>query len=114
MTIRDRIFEKLAEINMTQKEFSEKTGIPQTTVSDWKKKKTNPTAEKIMIICKVLDITPEWLLSGVETRGSRSNPQDWYAVDAETDAGQLLSIYNSFDSKTQARLLGYAQALLKE
>ena len=114
MTIRDRIFEKLAERNMTQKDFSEKTGIPQTTVSDWKKKKTNPTAEKIMIICKVLDITPEWLLSGVEIHGSRSNPQDWYVVDSETDAGQLLSIYNSFDSKTQARLLGYAQALLKE
>ena len=47
MTIRDRIFDKLAELNMTQKDFSEKTGIPQTTVSDWRKKKTNPTAEKI-------------------------------------------------------------------
>ena len=37
MTIRDRIFEKLEELDMTQKEFSEKTGIPQTTVSDWRK-----------------------------------------------------------------------------
>ena len=52
MTIRDRIFEKLEELNMTQKEFSLRTGIPQTTVSDWRKKKTNPTAEKIMVICK--------------------------------------------------------------
>ena len=40
MLIRDRIFHKLEEMNMTQKEFSEKTGIPQTTVSDWRKKKT--------------------------------------------------------------------------
>ena len=56
MYIRDRIFQKLDELDMTQKEFSEKTGIPQSTISDWRKKKTNPTAEKVMIICKVLNI----------------------------------------------------------
>ena len=49
MLIRDRIFNKLEELKMTQKEFSEKTGIPQSTISDWRKKRTNPTAEKIMI-----------------------------------------------------------------
>lgn len=111
MTIRDRIFGKLEELNMTQKDFAQKTGIPQTTVSDWRKKKTNPTAEKIMIICKVLSVTPEWLLSGVETHGTRSNPQSLFAVDAGTDAGRLLSAFNSFDAVNQARLLGYAQAL---
>lgn len=114
MTIRDRIFDKLEELNMTQKEFSENTGIPQTTVSDWKKKKTNPTAEKIMIICKVLKVTPEWLLSGVEVHGTRSNPQEWYVIDAKTEVGMLLTTYNSFDSRNQARLLGYAQALAKD
>lgn len=111
MTIRDRIFEKIEELKMTQKEFSEKTGIPQTTVSDWRKKRTNPTAEKIMVICKVLGVTPEWLLSGIETHGTRSNPQEWYAVDSSTEAGMLLAAFNSFDSRTQARLLGYVQAL---
>ena len=111
MTIRDRIFDKLTELNMTQKEFSKRTGIPETTVSDWKKKKTNPTAEKILIICKVLDVTPEWLLSGVETHGTRSNPAVIYAVEAKTEAGELLTTFNSFDAKRQARLLGYAQAL---
>ena len=111
MLIRDRIFSKLEEMNMTQKEFSERTGIPQTTISDWRKKRTNPTAEKIMIICKVLDVTPEWLLSGIEAQGNRGNPPKWYAVDAATDAGVLLEIFNSVDSNRQARLLGYAEAL---
>ena len=111
MLIRDRIFDRLEELNMTQKEFSERTGIPQTTVSDWKKKRTNPTAEKIMVICKVLDVTPEWLLTGVETHGNRSNPQKWYAIDSETEAGTIITAYNSMDSATQARLLGYVEAL---
>lgn len=111
MTIRDRIFDKLAELNMTQKDFSEKTGIPQTTVSDWRKKRTNPTAEKILIICKVLNVTPEWLLSGVEPQGHRGNPRDWYAIDAGTDSGHLITVFNSLDKAQQERLLGYAEAL---
>ena len=110
MTISDRIFEKMKEHSMSQKMFSEQTGILQSTISEWKKKKTNPTAEKILIICKVLDVTPEWLLSGIETHGTRSNPAKIIAVDASTEGGQLLELFNSCDAATQARILGYAQA----
>ena len=113
MTIRDRIFERLDELNMTQKDFSDKTGIPQTTVSDWRKKRTNPTAETIMIICKVLNVTPEWLLSGVEQEQNRSNPIDWYAISADTDSGKLITAFNSMDKGLQQRLLGYVEALGK-
>ena len=111
MLIRDRIFAKLEELNMTQKEFSELTGIPQTTISDWRKKRTNPTAEKIMVICNVLKVSPEWLLSGIEPQGSRGNPQKYYVISADTESGELITAYNSMDSGMQARLLGYAQAL---
>lgn len=112
MLIRDRIFNKLEELDMTQKEFSRKTGIAESTISDWRKKRTNPTAEKIMIICKVLEVTPEWLLSGIEAQGERGNPQKWLVVDARTDTGRLVTYYNSMDGAAQARLLGYAEALV--
>lgn len=113
MTVRDRIFEKLEELNMTQKEFSKRTGIPETTISDWRKKRTNPMAEKILVICKVLGVTPEWLLSGVEQEKNRSNPVVWYAIDADTDSGKLIECFNSMDNGLQQRLLGYAEALAK-
>ena len=57
MTISERIFELLDKRGMSQKEFSEKTGIAQSSISDWKRKKTNPVSEKILIICSVLDVT---------------------------------------------------------
>ena len=75
------------------------------------KKRTNPTAEKIMIICNVLNVTPEWLLSGVEVSGTRSNPIVWYAVDSNTEVGCLVETYNACDSRGQARLLAYALGL---
>lgn len=110
MTISDRIFERLDELKMTQKEFSEKTGILQSTISEWKKNKTNPSSDKIMSVCLVLDVSPEWLLSGVEAAGSRLNRNDCYIIDKTTEAGQLIEAYNKMKSGQRARLMGYAEA----
>lgn len=113
MTISERIFEKLKGLSMSQKEFSEKTGIKQSTISEWKKNHTNPTSDKIMIICKVLDVAPEWLLSGIEKKGERRSNVDWFIVDKDTELGFIISEYNSMDIDTRNRLLGYIDAFSK-
>ena len=46
--ISEKIFELILRNGMTQKEFSEETGISQSTISDWKRKGTNPSADKIL------------------------------------------------------------------
>ena len=66
MTISEKIFSLLEARDMSQKEFSERTGIAQSTISDWKRKKTDPVSEKILIICEVLGVTPYELLSETE------------------------------------------------
>ena len=71
-TISDKIFELLKEKGMSQKEFAQRTGIAESSISDWKKKRTNPVSDKILIICEVLDVTPYELLSGAEHTGNRS------------------------------------------
>ena len=111
MTISERIFERLAQMHMTQKQFSEETGILQSTISEWKKKKTNPTSEKIMVICKVLDVTPEWLLSGIEKNGSRKSRADWYVVGKKTELGHLINAYNNMGKDRRNRLMGYVEAI---
>ena len=111
MTISDRIFDRLKEIGMSQKEFSEKTGISPSTISEWKSKRTNPTSEKIMIICKTLEITPEGLLSGIESNGTRSNNLDWYVIDKDTEMGILIKQYHALDEEQRSRLMGYIDAL---
>ena len=111
MNISDRIFERLRQIHMTQKEFSELTGIAPSTISEWKSKRTNPTSEKIMIICKVLDVTPEWILSGVGKTGNRGNDIPWYVIDKKSDIGMLIEQYNRMDEKQRDRLKGYLEAM---
>ena len=58
-TISDKIFELLKEKGMSQKEFAQRTGIAESSISDWKKKRTNPVSDKILIICEVLDVDYE-------------------------------------------------------
>ena len=73
--ISEKIFELIFRNGMTQKEFSEETGISQSTISDWKRKGTNPSADKILKICEVLKVTPYELLGENETERNAGNPE---------------------------------------
>ena len=48
MTISDRIFERIKQLSMTQKEFAKKADVKQSTISEWKKNKTNPSSDNSM------------------------------------------------------------------
>lgn len=113
MTISERILKVLKDRNMTQAEFAKQVGIATSTISEWKKRKTNPTADKIMDICNVLQITPEQLLTGkgiedeenitVTSRESCFTPYDI----------QLVQDYHGLKEEQQKRLLAYMEALKK-
>ena len=111
MTISENIFELLKKRGISQKEFSQRTGIAQSTISDWKRKKTNPVSEKILIICEVLDVTPYELLGGTEGRGERSNRSDVVIVDKNTEHGEIICEYLAMDDRMKQRLIGYMKAL---
>ena len=88
-------------------------GIRNSTISEWKKKKTNPTAEKIIDICNVLQITPEQLLTGkgiedekeiaISTPESRFTSLDIRMIDA----------FHGLKEAQQKRLIAYMEALMK-
>ena len=111
MTISERIFERLKQISMTQKEFGERAGIRQSTISEWKKNKTNPSSDKILSICRALDVSPEWLLSGVDPAANRGKNQDYYVVNVQSDTGILVSVFNQLDKSQRDRIMGYMEAL---
>lgn len=113
MTISQKIFEIIDAKGMSQKEFSEATGIPQSTISDWRKKNTNPASDKILIICETLGISPYELLSNVKEEGNRANRVKCRTIADDTEEGFLLDVYESLDMKSRGRLLGYMEALRK-
>ena len=77
-TVSEKIFELLKQKDMSQKEFSERTGISQSTISDWKRKKTNPAVDKILKICEVLRVSPSELLEEDEIESAVIELLSWF------------------------------------
>ena len=111
MIISERIFKLIKEKNITQAEFGKRANIATSTISEWKKKKTNPSADKIMDICAALEVTPEELLTGrgideesncIKTESKdRMTPVDW----------QIIDDFHGMKEAQKRRLLKYMEAL---
>ena len=113
MTISERILKVLKDRNMTHVEFAKQVGIATSTISEWKKKKTNPAADKIINICNVLQITPEQLLTGKgiedEEEIAAASPESRFTpYDI-----QLIEDFHGLKEEQQKRLVAYMEALKK-
>ncbi len=111
MLISERIFKLLKEKNMTQAEFAKRAGIACSTVSEWKKRKTNPSADKIMDICAALEVTPEQLLSGRgldEEDGQGDLKKEVVITPVDR---QMIEDYHGLQKAQKERLLAYVKTL---
>ena len=99
--ISEKIFELILRNGVTQKEFSEETGISQSTISDWKRKGTNPSADKILKICEVLKVTPYELLGENE-------------IERTAEEKMILEGFRNLPDRKKERILGYLAALQEE
>ena len=109
MLISEKIFALMEQRGMTQKKFSEQTEISQSTISDWKRKKTNPSAEKILKICEVLQVTPYELLSEIDFKSTNSELTCDFILSK--DERNLIEVFRTLDIKQKQRLKGYMEAL---
>ena len=110
MIISEKIFELIKAKGMNQKEFALATGIAQSTISDWKTKGTNPAADKIMVICDVLGVTPvELLTSGEQFKAYE--PDKAVIVEPGTEKYALIESIKRMDDEQIARLAAYIKRL---
>ena len=70
---------------MYKRQLSRRTGISTSTINDWKKKKINPQADKLVVISRALDMSLADLL-GADGDENRS-----------VDYLSLIHIYHSSD-----------------
>ena len=77
----NRLKSIMSERKITQSELSKRTGIRQSSISDWLNGRYEPKQDKIYLIAQALGVSPSWLLGYDETT---SNQTDGYYVDPET------------------------------
>ena len=107
MTISEKIFSILSEKGISQKDFSEKTGISQSTISDWKRKGTNPAADKIIVICNALNISVYQLLD--ESRDNKGNEIDYVILSKESEEYIFLESFQNYSFQFLQHHRAYSQ-----
>ena len=108
MGVSENFFKLLKERGMTQKEFSKKSGIPESTISDWKRKGNTPASDKISIICEVLEVSPYQLLMAGEIV---QEGEPVYVIDKGSKEGIIIETVRELDAGKLDRLIGYLEAL---
>ncbi|MDO4422065.1 MAG: helix-turn-helix transcriptional regulator [Eubacteriales bacterium] len=104
MDINERLFKVMKDNGISIRELARRTGITASTISDWNTKHTNPTAEKIPVVCEALGITVSYLLKGTEET-------DFVLSDDERN---LVETFRNADEESQNRLLAYFKQMSKK
>ena len=105
MKIYEKIFARLDELHMSQTELSRRTGIATSTISDWRKKQINPQADKLVSICKALNMTL------VELLCDEDNTQQIISHDYITDENYMIELFRQSDIQNRQRMISYLALL---
>ena len=108
MTIGERLFSIMKEKNISMPELSRMTGISRHTIFDWQRRNTNPGADKIMVICEALQITPEELLIGKHENASIDHNT---SISMDSMEIELVKEYKELSETKKKRLLAYMSML---
>lgn len=107
VSINDNIFKIMKDKGLTQKEFSRLSGIPESTISDWKNHGKIPGSDKLGLICRTLGVDLHSLFvddMGVETDTDGVQP-------LSADERQLIFTYRSIPEYRKKAVLTYFEYL---
>lgn len=80
----------MLEKNVTQAELSKRTGITQSSLSDYIKGKYSPKQDKIDLIARALGVSPAYLMDWDDTEGLEEAKAKIEAVIEKTKKGVYL------------------------
>ncbi len=66
MSIIERIVQIMDVKDLSQTDLCKYLNIRDSTFSTWKARKTDPPAKYILLICKFLNVSPEYLINATE------------------------------------------------
>ena len=62
MKFQERIREELKHCGLTQKQLAEQLGVDPANITNWKTGKNIPSVETLYALCKLLNVSADYLL----------------------------------------------------
>ena len=99
----------MQENSLTQKQLSEYTGIPASSIASWfGKQSSSPSIEAVNKIADFLNVTIDYLIGRESEDGRIIIDEREYLTNSERE---LLAKYRKLSLKKQSMVLGYVSAL---
>ncbi len=97
------------ENNISQKQLSERTGIPASSIASWYgKQSSSPSIEAVCKIADVLNVTVDYLV-GRESEDGRIIIEERENLNVQER--ELVTEFRKLSVKKQSKVLGYISAL---
>lgn len=120
--MKDRIKKIRKELDLTQQEFSDKTGIPRDSIGGYETGRRNPSEAAISLICTKCNVNEEWLRTGngemfvKQTRNEEMAKLTKLLLNEEEDSfkNRLISVLANLTEDQWELLADIAEKLSKE
>ncbi len=99
--------ELMNEFEFNQVVLSNKTGIPQTTISNWFNKGQMPCAEHLVTLSKCFGVSTDFLLGLENDFGVNSYADDNLYNNLTNDELEILSMYRSLGELDKSKVKGF-------
>jgi len=108
MPVSKKIYEIMESKGISQNELANRTGITQSTISDWKNKGNTPNSEKLPIVCNALGITINELFDEEDVDVTKN----YHIVTEDDELWAFVDSYRAMRKSQRKRLLAYVNALM--
>ena len=105
MTICERLFETLDNKGLKAAALCRHLGIGTNITTGWKQRNTDPPAKYVLPICEFLGCSPEYLLTGQDTK---KEP----VPGVSRNGREMLEVFELLSEREQVLLIGEARGLL--
>lgn len=119
--MKDRIKELRKKLGLTQKEFGERIGVTNFTISDIEKGKRVLTERNMNLICEKFNVNKEWLESGTGSMLIPEHPVDEFSqiiskIEESNDefVKNFLWSYWQLDDKSKQVIKSFIKSLINE
>ena len=110
MEIYERLFITMDDKNIMQKEILENIeGTTKSSVSSWKTRHIDPPAKLIVPLCKLLNVSVEYLLTGENTTKSSLLFPKYHISESDQ---QLLELFHKLPAELQGDIRGVINIML--
>ena len=101
---KDRLNQALSIRNMKPVELSAKSGISESTISQYRSGYAKPKDEKLVILSNALDVNPVWLMG-------MNVPMEENPTQAQKDAIDIANLYDSLSPEQKDYVINYIKFL---